>query len=51
MAKSRSETRRWIRRGEEKDAWPGQKTHCGGAEILRFTRNRLRNPLTQGSLK
>jgi hypothetical protein len=37
-----------VRQGEENSAWPGQKT-LRGAEIPRFTRNKLRN-LKTGSL-
>jgi hypothetical protein len=39
---------RGVRRGEENSAWPGQKL-LRGAEIPRFTRNKLRN-LGTGSL-
>ena len=32
MAKSQSEAHRWLRRGEDNNAWPGQKNivfrHC-----------------------
>jgi hypothetical protein len=37
-----------VRRGEQNSAWPGQKL-LRGAEIPRFTRNKLRN-LGTGSL-
>jgi hypothetical protein len=38
----------YIRGGEEKNAWPGQKNHC--VSSLREAQRRS-NPFTQGSLK